>query len=684
MKTQSTTAVQSTIHANAVACEFDSEGTAHLMSILSNMYRDAYDATLREYAANARDSHTEARNPDPIEITLPTAWEPTLVVRDRGIGLSKDGIITVYSRYGKSTKRDTNEQVGAFGIGAKSAFTIATQFTVTGVKDGQKTVALFALNSDGVATVTILSETATDEPNGVTVTISVDDVEAMHRAAERIFSTWEPGSVLVDGEQPHNALADMLRVTDDIYASTTRDSGRSSLSLIMGGIAYPATDAMLRLALRDTSDREVEKVFTRLRNGGRFSIAAKVPLGSVDITPSREDLRDTPRTITMLRKVVEEYVGHIEAAIAHDLDTQPSPMHAAMRLKELSGFLPNLKEKGASWRGKHLPYEVKVTYPSIDLRDGKGRVKRSFLEDDYTFYLGQDVHHILIVTDVAASDVGGVRRLATRYLTNTDDITQLILTPNAEEQIEWVRYGSEGSPLATITCEEFKTAAKAMPTVTTGRGEVIYSTWQDGDHTMLSGPEIKALDTRVVAHRGNRRDFGPLLDMTLDSEDILVMLEGAHTRKALERRVGDVVAARDIVAEKAKEIVAGVTDTEARALEFRRDREMDTLIGIVDRITTEHLRNMITTYRQRKEAAGRVTEDRLAVIRHADVVLGNTRNTADEYDLSDYPLLPLTLTEIACTWRHTEEERRVLLDHAVFYVNTIAQQTTETATYVAA
>jgi len=54
----------------------------------------------------------------------------------------------VYARYGASTKRGTNDQVGAFGLGCKSAFTLGQQFVVTAVKDGQRTVALFAGGGD--------------------------------------------------------------------------------------------------------------------------------------------------------------------------------------------------------------------------------------------------------------------------------------------------------------------------------------------------------------------------------------------------------------------------------------------------------------------------------------------------------------------------------------------------------
>ena len=95
----------------------DPSGMAHVMSILTNLYADAPLAVLREYATNARDSHVAAGTDRPIEVDLPSDLNPTLVIRDFGVGLSEAEIIDVYARYGASTKRDTNDQVGAFGLG---------------------------------------------------------------------------------------------------------------------------------------------------------------------------------------------------------------------------------------------------------------------------------------------------------------------------------------------------------------------------------------------------------------------------------------------------------------------------------------------------------------------------------------------------------------------------------------
>src|SRR5579862_6090082 len=88
-------------------------------------------APLREYSTNARDSHIASGMPyRPIEITHPTVMEPELKIRDFGKGLTIDQLEEIYFKYWKSTKRNTNDQNGCLGIGAKSAFAYAPFYTV--------------------------------------------------------------------------------------------------------------------------------------------------------------------------------------------------------------------------------------------------------------------------------------------------------------------------------------------------------------------------------------------------------------------------------------------------------------------------------------------------------------------------------------------------------------------------
>ncbi len=98
----------------------DESNMAMIYDILRNkLYTNPVLTVVREYSSNARDSHTEAGCPErPIFIHLPTDTEPYFSVRDYGVGIAPDRMEGIFCKYGSSTKRDKNTQIGGFGLGS--------------------------------------------------------------------------------------------------------------------------------------------------------------------------------------------------------------------------------------------------------------------------------------------------------------------------------------------------------------------------------------------------------------------------------------------------------------------------------------------------------------------------------------------------------------------------------------
>src|SRR4051794_1315710 len=113
--------IESTVSGNRVAMTLDETALVHIMSVLTNLYSDPEKAIIREYATNAWDAHIEGGILRPIEITTPSDLAPFLTIQDYGIGLDEDGIRRIYSKYGASTKRESNDFNGQLGMGCKSA-----------------------------------------------------------------------------------------------------------------------------------------------------------------------------------------------------------------------------------------------------------------------------------------------------------------------------------------------------------------------------------------------------------------------------------------------------------------------------------------------------------------------------------------------------------------------------------
>jgi hypothetical protein len=308
-------------HDGRVRMQIDSDSTAFLMSILTDLYSDPELAVIREYSTNALDSHRAAGNPDPIEVELPTSLWPVFVVRDRGVGMSVDEITHHFSKYGWSSKRDTDGEVGMLGLGCKSGLTYSSQFTFIAIKDGVRATVLVTRDPDGGAALQVLDTMGTSEPNGVEVQIPVHHAHTFIRKAQDFYRFWEKGTVLVDGEPPEHIgdVPSVLRLDDDvILVPELRHS-----YIVMGNVPYPVPD-------------------DELITGRESRVVAWVPIGSVDFTPSREALHMTRRTKEVISEL-RTFIGDSTFRKAQ-ADVQAAPNHwEALRCaqkwrKLVSGF----------------------------------------------------------------------------------------------------------------------------------------------------------------------------------------------------------------------------------------------------------------------------------------------------------------------------------------------------------
>lgn len=287
-----------------------SEDFGHIFSLLNNPYSDPLSAVVREYSTNAWDSHVMAGNDRPIEITLPTNDRLEFVVQDFGVGLNLDDLRNVYANYGASDKRHTNDVAGMLGIGSKSGLSYAEGFTVVGIRNHEKVTALVTKDEHGVGVIKPLAPPcATDEPNGVRITIPVDpyDVDEFAEAATNIFQFWEPGTVLIDGEAPEvpQWRATALRLDEWDHTFLVRnDAGLDRSHVIMGNVGYPVPDATVG------------------RSTYRF--VARLNIGDVSIPPSREEVQFTPHTKATLADLSDYITATYKRAIATALDNTTS------------------------------------------------------------------------------------------------------------------------------------------------------------------------------------------------------------------------------------------------------------------------------------------------------------------------------------------------------------------------
>lgn len=307
--------------------ELSEVGKIHLMNMMAGLYADAPLGVLREYASNAIDAHAVVNQTAPIEVTLPTAFDPTLTIRDHGVGMSDQTFLDVYTQYGYSTKRTDLDQIGAFGTGSKSAFSVTDQFTVVSVHGGYKTHALINKDDEGVGELFILSHAETDEGSGTTVSIPVEasTIAAYASAATKLFPTWKTNSVIVDGEANVCILDAMHRFNDNYLLreevmSLPTWGPAWRIHVIVAGMLY---EVPLGGAI---SEPEADAGITKSKMQDLLRLIAyngvmTFEIGLLDFTPSRDDVALTSRSIKMIQntalQVQKDYLESINQEIAN-------------------------------------------------------------------------------------------------------------------------------------------------------------------------------------------------------------------------------------------------------------------------------------------------------------------------------------------------------------------------------
>jgi hypothetical protein len=281
--------------------------TAHIMSILRDqLYSDKILAVLREYGSNAWDAHRDAGKHElPIKVTLPTATEPTLTIRDFGLGLTPEGVFKVFTQYGASTKRNSDNSVGMLGIGSKSGFAYSDSFTVTSFCGGMKRTYVAVLDPSEKGLINLLREEPCGEETGVAISIAVrpEDLRRFEHTARSLFKYFVPRPD-INIELSKLPPSQTTLKHGVIYEQEAGSYERQWVA-VMGCVSYNINLDQLR-GIDATPEGGIAAFL------GDISGALYFNIGEVQVSASREELKYSSETklalIKKFNELVEEYV----------------------------------------------------------------------------------------------------------------------------------------------------------------------------------------------------------------------------------------------------------------------------------------------------------------------------------------------------------------------------------------
>lgn len=313
--------------------DFSINADAAFFDILSNsLYSNPLLAVLRETITNAEDANQENDKDVPVEISF-TEDSFLLSVTDHGKGIPHDKVHEIYCVYGKSTKKET-EVTGGLGLGCKSPFALVDSFTISNCYGGIRRDYLL-VKEQGIPKLIETKGQREDSNTGLTVNILLSrDKYRYERICEIISSLCFCGGIkaqLNGNDLPYVQYSEnrvtYLGKTDNNVKLV--DIGISNIGAdtyvvkygcnVYGFNSYelPKEEVELRGILEEYHGYLRLGIMRgyKVKNGvffNQYIPVFNVPTNSIDITPNRENIRFTKKTVNTLIRMVKEEISHIE------------------------------------------------------------------------------------------------------------------------------------------------------------------------------------------------------------------------------------------------------------------------------------------------------------------------------------------------------------------------------------
>ena len=361
---------------NPVESSFEENGSftikasAKAFKILSDgLYSNKIKAVIRELSCNAIDAHVEAGKKElPIEIHLPNLLEPYFSVRDYGIGMSQDTIETLYSTYFDSTKTDSNDQIGALGLGSKSPFSYTDAFSIISTFNGERKTYAVCIGSNGEPMVPkMIHSEETDDCNGFEVKMAVkeNDFSSFSSEASILFRPFEVKPIIT------GKVVTIQEYKEHLGFKTNR-----CLTAVQGNIEYPI---------------DTDQIGSHISKGARSILLSPLVLhfdiGDLDVSASRESVSYDKQTKINIENKLEEIFQELKETIETETSKTKSLFEASNIVSDFYRET-EIELEGLEFQNKEIHPRGNIYYNNKDWKNSvKKYIYRNFrptlVKDDY-------------------------------------------------------------------------------------------------------------------------------------------------------------------------------------------------------------------------------------------------------------------------------------------------------------
>ena len=282
----------------------------------SNLYSAPERSFIREIVSNAWDSQVEAGTTDiPIIIKITEKKEglyyPSftgkgdITIRDFGTGLSPERFNLIYRNIGSSTKRESNDYHGAFGIGHLSGFSCSNTMYITSYYNGT-CYEYIGIKDANTIVYTLVSTTPTTEKNGLEVTLK-NVFLSKYRDSLKYISFF-PNVFIEDNNSYEDININKIRIKKYnnfwVSAAVARDK------ILLGNVLYPLN--INELNLMSYTNNLLSDFLNNIQDTG---IVLKFDIGELSVTPNRENIIYTKESISKIINKIEDATKEIKDII---------------------------------------------------------------------------------------------------------------------------------------------------------------------------------------------------------------------------------------------------------------------------------------------------------------------------------------------------------------------------------
>lgn len=286
----------------AKSSAFSIQASPKVFKILSSdLYTNKPRAVVRELITNMIDAHQLNGFKGKFKIKVPSELDPRIVFRDFGPGMSdfairgNDDEPGLYNSYFASTKAGSNDFIGGFGLGSKSPFSYTDTFNIISYFDGEvRGYTAYQDNNGPQIKPTFVEPMGPDDQTGMEIVVPVakGDFQTFKNEVLYIMRPLGKDSAEIAGlgNQEVNYFDDF----EDVYfidSVNYSSPERGGLYAVYGGIVYPLEPA------------DIRNTWLNAKHAVTF---IKFPMGSLDVTPSRESLSLDERTLKNIKERVSK------------------------------------------------------------------------------------------------------------------------------------------------------------------------------------------------------------------------------------------------------------------------------------------------------------------------------------------------------------------------------------------